>query len=410
MEEPLQRTGIGTPGFRLLTGAWITSLVGDGVRTVALPLYTAVSTRSPLAASAVAVAVALPWLVVALPAGVLVDRWRPGPVLAAAHAFRAAVTGLLAWAVFADRASVAVLCAVGFVLTSAESFADSASQVLLVELAGPADLERANGRFVTAETIGMDLAGPLAASALFWWEPAACFALDALTFVVAAVCAARLPPVRLPPVGPPPVGTRRRTGLGAIRAQLVEGLAHLARHPGLRVLVLAVGVTALCAAAVNAMLALYAINVLRLPEAVMPWLVVVIAVGSLAGARLSPALAARLGGGRVMVGALVVLGLAFIAFGATSALPVAIAAVLLFGLAAATWNVQSATRRQRLTPAPMMGRVTSAYRVLAWGLSPLGAALAGPLAQAVSLGAVYLVAGGVVVLTAVALARPLART
>lgn len=400
MGRPLQRTGISTPGFRLLTGAWVTSLVGDGVRTVALPLYTAVSTRSPLAASAVAVAVVLPWLVVALPAGVLVDRWRPGLVLAAAHAFRAVVTGLLAWAVLADRASVVVLCAVGFVLTSAESFADSASQVLLVEIAGPDDLERANGRFVTAETIGMDLAGPLAASALFWWEPAACFALDALTFVVAAVCAARLPEVRV----------ARRTGFGTVRVQLVEGVAHLARHPGLRVLVLAVGITALCAAAVNAMLALYAINVLRLPEAVMPWLVVVIAVGSLVGARLSPALAGRLGSGRVMVGALVVLGLAFIAFGATSALPVAVAAVLLFGLSAAAWNVQSATRRQRLTPAPMMGRVTSAYRVLAWGLSPIGAALAGPLAQAVSLGAVYLVAGGVVVVTAVALARPLART
>ncbi|MBB5957671.1 MFS family permease [Saccharothrix tamanrassetensis] len=392
--------GVRTAEFRLLTGAWVTSLVGDGVRTVALPLYTAVSTRSPLAASAVAVAVVLPWLVVAFPAGVLVDRWRPRLVVAVAHTFRAVVTGLLAYTVFTDSASVAVLCAAGFLLTSAETFADTASQVLLVEIAGPDDLEQANGRFVTAETVGMDLAGPLAASLLFWWNPAACFALDALTFVVATFFVLRLPEV-------PREG---HTGLGTLRSQLVEGASHLVHTRGLRVLVLAVGISAVCAAAVNAMLALYSVNVLGMPEQLMPWLVVVMALGALLGARLSPALAPRLGNAPVMVGALALLGVAFAVFGAVPLLPVAIAAVFCFGLASAGWNVLSATRRQRLTPTPLMGRVTSAYRVLAWGLSPIGAGLAGPLAAATSLGTVYLVAGGVVVLTAVALARPLART
>ncbi len=392
--------GVRTTGFRLLTGAWVTSLVGDGVRTVALPLYTAVSTRSPLAASAVAVSIVLPWLVVALPAGVLVDRWKPRLVVAVAHAFRAVVTGLLAYAVFTGNAGVAVLCAAGFLLTSAETFADSASQVLLVELAGPDDLEEANSRFVTAETLGMDLAGPLAASLLFWWHPAACFALDALTFVVAALFVVRLPEV----------GQEGRTELGTLRSQLVEGARHLFRDPGLRVLVAAVGVAAVCAAAVNAMLALYAINVLGLPEQFVPWLVVVMALGALVGARLSPLLAPKLGTAPVMVGALALLGVAFAVFGAVPLLPVAVAAAFGFGLASAGWNVLSATRRQRLTPKPLMGRVTSAYRVLAWGLSPIGAGLAGPLAAATSLGTVYLVAGGVLVLTAVALARPLSRT
>ncbi|WP_309113821.1 MFS transporter [Saccharothrix sp.] len=398
MERSIGIQGVHTPAFRLLTGAWITSLVGDGVRTVALPLYTAVSTRSPLAASAVAVAVVLPWLVVALPAGVLVDRWRPRLVVAVAHVFRALVTGLLAWAVFTDSAGVALLCALGFLLTSAETFADSASQVLLVALAGPTDLEAANSRFVTAETVGMDLVGPLAASLLFWWHPAACFALDALTFVVAAAFVARLPEV---------AGQGRS---GTLRGQFTEGLGYLFRNPGLRVLVLAVGISAVCAAAVNAMLALYSITVLGLPEEWVPWLVVVMSLGALSGARLSPVLAARLGGAPVMVGALALLGVAFAVFGGVPWVPVAVVAAFCFGLASAGWNVLSATRRQRLTPVPMMGRVTSAYRVLAWGLSPIGAGLAGPLAAATTLGAVYLVAGGVVVLTAVVLARPLART
>lgn len=134
------------------------------------------------------------------------------------------------------------------------------------------------------------------------------------------------------------------------------------------------------------------------------------ALGALVGAQLSPVLARRFGTGRVMVGALVLLGMAFALFGAVPLLAVGVLAALLFGLASAGWNVLSATRRQRLTPGSMMGRVTSAYRVIAWGLSPIGAGLAGPLAVATSLGTVYLVAGGIVVITAVLLARPLVRT
>ncbi|GAA3658104.1 putative MFS family arabinose efflux permease [Lentzea atacamensis] len=399
MERDVRHTanGLHGRGFRALTGAWAVSLVGDGVRIVALPLFTAASTRSPLAVSAVAVATTLPWLLIALPAGVLVDRWRPRTVVVVAHWLRAGVTGLLALAVHTGHATVLVLCATAFVLTSAETFADSASQVLLVELAGPDDLEAANGRFVAVETVGMDLAGPLAAAVLFWWAPAACFALDAASFVVAALLVSRVPDV-----------APERSG-GDLRGQLVEGALFLLRTPGLRSLVVAVAITALCAAAVNAMLALYSIQVLRLAEPVVPGLVVCMAAGALLGAWVSPRLASRWGAGRVMVGFLALLGAAFALFGLVPWLVVAVLACVLFGVASAGWNVLSATRRQRLTPGPMMGRVTSAYRVLAWGLSPLGAGLAGPLASWTSLGAVYVVAGTIVGLTAITLARPLTR-
>lgn len=371
--------------------------MGDGVRIVALPLFTAASTRSPLAVSAVAVALTLPWLLVALPAGALVDRWRPRTVVVVAHWLRAGVTGVLALAVHTGHATVVVLCATAFVLTSAETFADAASQVLLVELVSQDELEAANGRFVTVETIGMDLAGPLAAAVLFWWAPAACFALDALSFVAAAVLVSRVPDI-----------APERSGTD-LRGQLAEGMRLLVRTPGLRSLVVAVAITAACAAAINAMLALYSIQVLGLAEPVVPVLVVCMAAGALLGVRLSPRLAARWGAGRVMVGFLALLGAAFALFGLTPWLVVAVLACVLFGVGSAGWNVLSATRRQRLTPGPMMGRVTSAYRVVAWGLSPLGAGLAGPLAEVTSLGTVYVVAGSIVGFTAILLARPLAR-
>ncbi|MFB9909343.1 MFS transporter [Allokutzneria oryzae] len=398
--------GVRGTAFRRLFFAWSVSLVGDGVRVAALPLYVAVRTGDPLAASTVAVAELLPWLLVALPAGALVDRWRPRTVVLVSHLARAVLTAVLALAVLTGNDGVAVLAALAFVLTTAETFADSASQLLLVEIAGAADLDRANSRFVTAETIGVDLAGPLAATLLFAWQPAACFALDSLSFAVAAWYVARLPdvvPCRDPEgaVG----GSRTRLLL-----QVVEGVRYLATERALRVLVLAVVLSALSAAAVNVVSALFAIQVLGLAPALVPTLMITMAVGILVSARLSPVLTARFGEGPMMIGSLLLVALGFAVLGTAGAPELAWVAYFVTGLGSGCWNVLSATRRQRLTPGHLLGRVSSGYRVLAWGLMPLGAALAGPVAGASSLQTVLLGAAVIVATTAVVLGGPLLRT
>jgi len=327
-------------------------------------------------------------------------------VVIGAHTVRAAVTAVLAAAVFTGHSGVVVLVVVAFLLTSAETFADSASQLLLVELAGPAELERANGRFVTAETFGLDLVGPLGASALFLWQPAACFALDALSFLVAAVIVLGLPDVVLDREDSPGSG---RVALAGLRAQVLHGGAYLLRTHALRVLLLAVVAAALAVSAANAVVSLYALEVLAVPAAVVPTLWVAMSLGTLLAATVVPRVVGHLGEGRVMVIALLLLAAGYLVVGLVPRPGVVWASYGVVGIAAGAWNVLSATRRQRLTPSAMMGRVTSSYRLLAWGLMPLGAGLAGPLAATSSLGTVFLVAGGVVAVTAVLVARPLSR-
>ncbi|MEO6084193.1 MAG: MFS transporter, partial [Umezawaea sp.] len=41
------------------------------------------------------------------------------------------------------------------------------------------------------------------------------------------------------------------------------------------------------------------------------------------------------------------------------------------------WNVCSQSSRQRFTPTPLLGRVLTSHRALAWGLTPLGALAGG---------------------------------
>jgi Na+/melibiose symporter-like transporter len=402
-------TGIQTPAFRWLLGAGAASLVGDGVRVAALPLFTAVVTGNALAVSAVATAELLPWLLIALPAGALVDRWRPRRVVITAHLVRAVAGGLLTGAVLAHAATVPLLVVIAFVVTSGETFADSAYQTLLVELAGRSDLNRANSRYVTAETLGLDLAGPLLAAATFAWQPAACFGLDAVSFIVAAIFVTRVPDVSpaRQRARPAEAGVDR-TG-SSLAGQVLDGGRFLLRQRALRTLVLAVMAAALAVAGANAVVSLYAVQSLAIRPALVPTLWVAQAIGTLVAARLVARLVSWLGEGPVMVGALFLLGGGFLVVGAVPAMGAAWAAYGVVGLGAGAWNVLSSSRRQRLTPDGLIGRVTSAYRILAWGLMPLGAALAGPLAAASSLATVFLVAGGMVLVAAIVLCRPLAR-
>ncbi|MQA13967.1 MAG: MFS transporter [Pseudonocardiaceae bacterium] len=390
-------TGVDTPAFRRLWWAWTVSLFGDGVRGMALPLYVAAETRSALAASAVTAAEVLPWLLFALPAGALVDRMQPRTVMAVAHAARALLTAGLAAAIVLEGANVAVICAFAFVLTVGETFAYPASQAMMVELAGRDQLDRANSQFYTVHTIGLNLAGPLAAGALVALGAPLAFALDSLTFVVAAVLVVMLPAV----TGQLPAATARPR----LRTDVVEGITVIWRTVGLRVLVLMVITGTIAVSALNTLTPLYAFEALGMATQFVPALLVVGALGTLLGTRIVPAAARRWGDGAVMVASMAVLGLGAITFGSYPLVAVALLGNALAGVGVGGWNVLAAARRQRLTPPGAMGRVSGAYRMLAWGLMPVGAALAGPLAVATSLGSVFVIVGCVVLAVLVFAAR-----
>ena len=393
-------TGVHSPAFRRLWWAWTVSLCGDGVRALALPLYVAMQTRDALAVSAVAAAEVLPWLLAALPAGALVDRLAPRTVLVTAHVVRAVLTAGLVVALATGAATVPVLCAFAFLLTTAETFAYPASQVMLVELAD-GELDQANARFFAVNTIGLNFVGPLAAGAVFLVDPALAFAIDGTTFVVAAVLVATLPAVARP---------ERRHEVRTLRAEVGEGLRMLYGIPGLRTLVSMVAIGTLAIAAVNTLLPLYAVEVLSMGPVEVSTLLVVLASGTLLGTWIAPRASLRWGDGPVMVAGMGINGVGIALIGLVPTATAAWSGNALIGIGIGLWNVLSAARRQRLTPATAMGRVSGAHRVVAWGLMPIGAAAAGSIAAVTSLGTPLVLAGALTLVAVTALAVPLLRT
>jgi MFS family permease len=182
------------PAFARLWAAAAVSSVGDGLTYTAAPLLAAALTRDPLSISLVSASFLLPWLLVGLLSGALVDRWDRRRTMWTVDLGRAAVVGGLAVAVLVGVASIPLLIAAGFLLGTGQTLFDGAAQAAIPAVASrdQARLHRANGRMLGTQTVGQSFVGPPLGGLLFAAAAAVPFLLDAGSFAAAAVLIAAL--------------------------------------------------------------------------------------------------------------------------------------------------------------------------------------------------------------------------
>jgi MFS family permease len=391
-------TALGHRFWRMFA-ATASSDLADGIGRTALPLAAASYTRNPVIVSGLLTFAFLPWLLFALASGALVDRTDRRFAMAVANAVRALAVGALSLLVVLHVGSVALLYAVAFVLGAAETVYDSAVRALLPQLVGRSQLDRANSLVTVEESLGQTFLGAPLGSALFAVAAALPFLLNGLGFLIAV---ALILTVR---------GRYRphREQHSSIRTDMAEGVRWLRRHRLLRGLTLISAGTAFASTTGTAVLVLYVLEVLHLPSADFGLVLVAGGVGGMLGALATPPLARRFGRGVVLAGGSVVAGAATIALALTEN---GFVAAVFFGVVSAgvmVWNVLSMSLRQALIPEELFGRVQGAYRTLVWGVIPLGALTGGVLADQIGLRGVFAVAGGLLLVLAVALAVLLVR-
>lgn len=356
--------------WTLFTAASVSN-VGDGVLLGALPLLAAGLSRDPLAISAVTAFTWLPWLLFSLPAGVIVDRVDRRRLMVGMDTVRALVVGALAAVVALGNPGLSLIFAIAFALGTAETLFDNAAQTILPSLVPTGELARANGLLFAAEVTSNRFIGPPLGGALFVAASSAPFALDAVSFVVSGALLAAL------------AGSFRATALGdhlGLRAEVVEGLAWLWRHQVIRSF--AVGAAAINVAftAGYSLLVLQAVEVFGVGEVGFGILLAALAVGSIFGSLVASRLVKAVGERVAVVASVAAMGVAMLSLAAWQA-PIAVGALLaLVGFAQMVWNVVAVSYRQAVVPDALLGRVNSAYRLVAFGSFPIGALLGGAVA------------------------------
>ena len=389
---------LGRPYWVLWTAGAV-SFAGDGLMFGALPLLAASITRDPRIVSLTEAVTNVGWLLLGLISGVMVDRWRRTTTMWIVDAIRAVVAGAFAAVVLLDLGTIPLLLLTAFLLGLLAPFFDNAASVVVTDVVVPTSLERANGYSQASLVVLSSLIGPPLGAALFVLNRGLPILLNAVSFAGAALLVwiiRKSAPARV-------VDADRHLG-----RELKEGLVYLWQHKLLRSLCLLLTIVNAVGAGIVAILVLYVLEVLHLPQAGFGWLVAIYAIGGVLGAFIAPRLSRRLSTSTSLIGAMVVSGVAVVCFGVLSDLaPVAVAAVAL-GFGSTWWNVVSITLRQRVVPAELLGRVTAVYRMVAFCAAPLGAVGAGFLAHRTDLRTPYLVMG-LIQLAATVVSAPLIR-
>jgi hypothetical protein len=173
-------------------------------------------TKDPRLIAVIAVATGLPWLLVSLPAGVLVDRHDRATLMWRAQLVQGAVVTVIVAGIAGHLVDIWALAAAGFLLGSAQVVFDNAAQSVLPSLVPPDLLPKANGTQYVVQVVGGAFLGPPVGSALFALAPFAPFGVDAVSFAGSAALPSGLPRQRPDhrPGGRPATG-RGRAGISA---------------------------------------------------------------------------------------------------------------------------------------------------------------------------------------------------
>lgn len=361
--------------YRLLFSASAISNLGDGISALAFPWLATLITRDPALIAWVAFASRLPWFVFSIPAGVIVDRQDRRRLMIQADLFRLLLTsGVIALILSVPQFPpegdpvlyIAALSGLAMLLGTAEVVRDNAAQTVLPSIVAKGDLEAANGQMWSIEQVMGSFVGPPLAGVLIAWAVPAPFAVDAVTFGLAAwfVWMIAVPP-RIAPLAQ------------RIWTQVREGWTWMRAHPVILRLAIMLGLINAVSTMTITILILYSQDVLGLGAVGHGVLMTAGAAGGVVGGLIGPWVVARLGGQRSVILALAIMPVPFVMIALTASPAVVALALFIEMIAALLWNIVTVSYRQRRIPDALLGRVNSLYRFFGWGMMPAGALIGG---------------------------------
>ena len=364
--------------FRRVWTAGAVAGLGTEIGELAVPVLAVVTlAASATELSLVRAALLVPYLLLTLWLGVIVDRHPRRPLLVAADLGRGLLLAVVCGLALAGWLSIPLLVAAAAVLGSLAVLSNLAEFSFVPQLVEEHQLIDANARITAAQSaIGVAGAG---AGGLLVQLVTAPFALllNAVGFLVSGVLLLRLRVVESVPA--------RRAGSRSALREAREGVAVLLRHRVLRALLAEATLWNLGNEILMLALALLVLRGYDLGPAALGLVLMAGGVGAFAGSLLSARLTARFGYGRSLVVAMLIGNSAPVValLGAGSASVASLALLtggfVLSGLGIGVANSQAVSLRQLAVDPSVRGRANAGYRLVSWGALSIGALAGGAL-------------------------------
>jgi len=368
--------------FTLLWTGQTISLMGSAVTAVGLPLAAITMLRaSALEVGLLTAATYGAFILVALPAGVVVDRLPKRMIMIWCDSSRLVLIGSVPVAAALHRLTLGQLYAVALATGVCAVFFDVSQQSYVSSLLDPGDLTEGFGKLGASASFAQVSGRGLASGLVAVIGAARAVTADALSYAASVTCLLLIKGHESRPEGKP-------TGTRQLRCEITQGLAFITRHPVLRK-------TIACAATGNLFIAmqislnlLFLLQVLHLRPTFAGLATALGSLGGIIGGMLAAPMARRIGSARIIWFSLLVLD------APSLILPLAgpgwriTLFVLGYGVAAfacAVFGASQLAYRQSVCPPDLRGRMNAASRWITWGVLPIGGLLGGFAGSAIGI-------------------------
>lgn len=318
----------------------------------------------------------LAFLLVGLPAGAWVDRWRKRRVMIAANLTRITALTSIPLAYILSSLTLVHLMVVATILGLSTVFFDVAYQSYVPMIASKRYIGAANGRLEASYQVGRAGGPGLGGWLLGAIAPPLAYLLTASTYVCSTWVIWR---IRTPE--PRPAHSD-----APLRTQILEGLTFVRGQRLLFPLFSCIACAAFAGAGIQVLLPILVLRTLGMSATQLGLLLSAGALGGILGALTRPAWITRLGIGRCIVITNIVGVSALLAQPASVHVPVAAAWVIacsgvISSYFITIYNVTQMSLRQEICPPDMLGRMNAIFRFAVWGVMPLGSFVAGIIAS-----------------------------
>ena len=394
------------PRFLRLWAAETISHFGSSITGIALP-FVAITllNAGPLEVAILNLADFLPFLLIGLLAGALVDRLPRRAVLIGSDLGRAALILTIPVTYLAGLLTLTQLIAVGFSVGVLTVFFDVAYQAYLPSLIGRKDLVEGNSKLEFSRSAASLLGPGLGGLLVEVLRAPVAMLVDAISFLASALLLTtikdRAAAANLTIGETPEKGDSRteKPAHGAMRREVAEGLRFVFGHPVLRTIGAATATSNLFSSIGGAAFMLFAINELKMSPALIGAAFSLGSVGGLVASLVAGPISRRFGVGRVIVATVALGGPFEFAVGLGSAgadvlnLFLIAAAGFAMGGSGTIYNINQVSLRQAITPEAMSGRMNATMRWFVWGTMPIGSIIGGIIGETLGVRAAILIGG-----------------